>query len=225
MFSLICALNKRLGKQSQGWWFEMPTHSLWRHCNASISAPTAEEVLSNLKHDYEISLRSYRQYNVVANKFQFLISSPYLKIRICKYLPLNCKMLIFMSFMLISFTYCPIVWHFCGKQNNRKVEKIHERALRILNDDYDSECTELLTQSGTTTMLHSRFKCFILEVSKSMQGINLACIQDMFDIKKIVLFSTRFFLNGSTERNRNHFRLKILLIFWKLIVEWSAQSF
>ena len=27
-------LNKRLSKQSWGWWFEMPQHQLWRHCNA-----------------------------------------------------------------------------------------------------------------------------------------------------------------------------------------------
>ena len=26
-------LNKRLSKQSWGWWFEMPSCSLWRHCN------------------------------------------------------------------------------------------------------------------------------------------------------------------------------------------------
>ena len=35
MFSLICALNKRLSKQSWGWWFEKLSRSLWRHCNAS----------------------------------------------------------------------------------------------------------------------------------------------------------------------------------------------
>ena len=33
MFSLICALNKRLSKQSRGWWFETPSCLLWRHCN------------------------------------------------------------------------------------------------------------------------------------------------------------------------------------------------
>ena len=33
MFSLICALNKRLSKQSRGWWFETPSRPLWRHCN------------------------------------------------------------------------------------------------------------------------------------------------------------------------------------------------
>ena len=26
-------LNKRLSKQSWGWWFEMPSRSLWHHCN------------------------------------------------------------------------------------------------------------------------------------------------------------------------------------------------
>ena len=26
-------LNKRLSKQPWGWWFEMPSWSLWRHCN------------------------------------------------------------------------------------------------------------------------------------------------------------------------------------------------
>ena len=35
MFSLICALNKRLKKQSWGWWFETPSRSLWRHCNVA----------------------------------------------------------------------------------------------------------------------------------------------------------------------------------------------
>ena len=28
--------NKRLSKQSLGWWFETPSCSLWRHCNAII---------------------------------------------------------------------------------------------------------------------------------------------------------------------------------------------
>ena len=31
--SLTCALNKRLSEQSWGWWFETPSHPLWRHNN------------------------------------------------------------------------------------------------------------------------------------------------------------------------------------------------
>ena len=32
VFFDLC-LNKRLSKQSWGWWFETPSRSLWRHCN------------------------------------------------------------------------------------------------------------------------------------------------------------------------------------------------
>ena len=34
VFSNLC-LNKRLSKQSRGWWFETPSCSLWRHCNVT----------------------------------------------------------------------------------------------------------------------------------------------------------------------------------------------
>ena len=30
-------LNKPLSKQSWGWWFETPSHPLWRHCNEYMS--------------------------------------------------------------------------------------------------------------------------------------------------------------------------------------------
>ena len=35
VFFDLC-LNKRLSKQLWGWWFEMPTRSLWHHCNAFL---------------------------------------------------------------------------------------------------------------------------------------------------------------------------------------------
>ena len=30
------SLNKRLSEQSWGWWFEMLSHPLWRHCNRKV---------------------------------------------------------------------------------------------------------------------------------------------------------------------------------------------
>ena len=40
VFFDLC-LNKRLSKQSRGWWFETPSRPLWRHCNGKrrISLP------------------------------------------------------------------------------------------------------------------------------------------------------------------------------------------
>ena len=37
MFFFDLRLNKRLSKQSWGWWFETPSRSLWRHCNTYVA--------------------------------------------------------------------------------------------------------------------------------------------------------------------------------------------
>ena len=37
VFFHLC-LNKLFSKQWRGWWFETPSRSLWRHCNASLTS-------------------------------------------------------------------------------------------------------------------------------------------------------------------------------------------
>ena len=41
-FDVFCdlRLNKRLSKQSRGWWFDTPSCPLWRHCNEPTPRPT-----------------------------------------------------------------------------------------------------------------------------------------------------------------------------------------
>ena len=46
MFSLICALNKRLSKQSWGGWFETPSCLLWRRRNNNEGLPSPICVIS-----------------------------------------------------------------------------------------------------------------------------------------------------------------------------------
>ena len=37
-------LNKRLGKQSWGWWFEALSRPLWRHCNEQSRSPNEKRI-------------------------------------------------------------------------------------------------------------------------------------------------------------------------------------
>ena len=55
VLSLICALNKRLSKQSLGWWFETPTCSLRRHCN------DIDKVCSHWRRLLSSAVRWYRE--------------------------------------------------------------------------------------------------------------------------------------------------------------------
>ena len=42
-------MNKRLSKRSWGWWFETPSHPLWRHCNAIIGSPVDKDKVFTVK--------------------------------------------------------------------------------------------------------------------------------------------------------------------------------
>ena len=46
--------------------------------------------------------------------------------------------------ILSNFNYCPLIWLFCNKNANKKRDRAHKRALRILYNDYDSSFQSLL---------------------------------------------------------------------------------
>ena len=74
-------LNKRLSKQSWSWWFEMPSGTLWRHCNdlkrcapaLFISNITVlDERVNCNDQDIFISLA----YNIITEDFNIIKSEP-----------------------------------------------------------------------------------------------------------------------------------------------------
>jgi hypothetical protein len=48
------------------------------------------------------------------------------------------KLTIFHTFILSNFNFCPLAWHFCTEKNSKKLEKVQERALRFVYEDYNS---------------------------------------------------------------------------------------
>ena len=47
---------------------------------------------------------------------------------------------------------------FCSRSANNKINKLHERALRIVYDDYNSKFEELLTKDSSFTIHHKTFR-------------------------------------------------------------------
>ena len=52
-------------------------------------------------------------------------------VRISNYLDVSARRTIYDNFVASNFSYCPLLWHFCGATNNSKFEKMQERCLRI----------------------------------------------------------------------------------------------
>ena len=52
--------------------------------------------------------------------------------RFKKYISADDRILVANSYVLSNFNYCSMVWHFCGKGDTHKIEKIHERAILFM---------------------------------------------------------------------------------------------
>ena len=114
--------------------------------------------------------------------------------RIGKHLTKLGRLTVYYSFIMSNFNYCPVVWHFCGENNTRKIEKIQERALRFIYEDYCSNYDTLLEKSGLPSLKIRRIRSMAVEVFKI---INKKCplyLQDLIEFKE----STYSFRNENT---------------------------
>ena len=84
--------------------------------------------------------------------------------RIARILPFHKRRLIFKSFIESQFSYCPLVWMFCSRKMNRKMNYIHERALRLVYNDYTSTFKELLKEDKTLSFHHRNIHCVAIEM-------------------------------------------------------------
>ncbi len=96
------------------------------------------------------------------------------------------KEIMYNTFILSNFNYCPIIWHFSGTTASKKVENIQERALRFMFNDTVSIYESLLDRRGYTTLHIRRIKTIANEVFKSVNHLNPTFMKEMFNIKQIL---------------------------------------
>ena len=94
------------------------------------------------------------------------------------------KLTIYYSFILSNFNYCPLVWHFCGESNTKKLEKIQERALRFIYNDSDSPYENLLEKSQLPSLRLRRLRSMAIEVFKIINKQTPVYLHDLVTIKK-----------------------------------------
>ena len=95
------------------------------------------------------------------------------------------KAVIYRTFILANFNYCPIVWSFCGQTQMRQMEKIQERALRFLLNDFKSNYEKLLEEAGCESLHLRRLKTIACKVYKSINVLNPSYMFDLFKRKEM----------------------------------------
>ena len=103
--------------------------------------------------------------------------------RLGSYLNRLNKLTIFHTFILSNFNFCPLAWHFCTDKNSKKLEKVQERALRFVYEDYNSSYEELLQKAKVPSLQIRRMRTMALETYKIINKLAPVCLHDLVHMK------------------------------------------
>jgi hypothetical protein len=93
------------------------------------------------------------------------------------------KLTIFYTFILNNFNFCPLAWHFCTVKNTKKIEKMQERALRLVCNDYNSTYLELVDKTKVPTLQVRRIRTMALETFKMINNMSPTCLNSWLKLK------------------------------------------
>jgi hypothetical protein len=137
--------------------------------NVKLHGVTIESNLNFNNHISEICKKASRQLNILK--------------RIGKYLNRLGRLTAYCSFILSNFNYCTVTWHNCSENNSLKMEKIQERALRFIYDDYNISYENLLEKSKLPSLKIRRLKTIAVETFKIIHKNSPSYLHDLINIK------------------------------------------
>ena len=115
------------------------TETTHENVNGSMIKSSQKEILLDINLDSELKFEDH--FNFICKKTS---QKRYALARIVPFMDLKQRRNIMKAFVECQFGYCPIIWMFHSRGLNNKINRIHERALRITYKDKSSTFQELL---------------------------------------------------------------------------------
>ena len=104
--------------------------------------------------------------------------------RVSKYLSSDKLKLLMKSFITSQFNYCPLAWMFHNRTLNNKINKLHERALRLVYKNDNCIFQELLEMDNAVTIHDRNLQRLATEMFKVKNEISPLPIQELFEEHK-----------------------------------------
>ena len=83
-------------------------------------------------------------------------------------------------FIASEFGYCPLVWMSHSRKLNVRVNQLHERALRIVYQDYSSSFTDLFEKDNSTTIHNRNIELLATGLFKVKNGLSSPFMNEIF---------------------------------------------
>ena len=87
------------------------------------------------------------------------------------------------AYIMSAFKYCPLIWMFCNKTSNIRINEIHKRTLRLVYEMQDANFEDLLLKDNSWNVHESNIRTLLIEVYKSLNNLSPPIMKDFFDLR------------------------------------------
>ena len=150
--------HKLLLKKHEQVWANIETNLIWESNDAKLLGVTTDRDLKFDKHVLKLCSKANQKLSALS--------------RVVNLLSFNKRRTLFKAFVESQFKYCPIVWMFHSRRTNNKINRLHERALRIVYDDDVSTFDQLLAMDKSFCIHHQNIQRLLIEIYKALHDIS-----------------------------------------------------
>ena len=104
--------------------------------------------------------------------------------RVMTFMNLSKRRLVMNSFFKTQFNYCPLIWMCKSRENDRKINRLHERCLRTIYNDKQLSFNELLEKDGSVSIHELNLQVLATEMHKISNGLSTPLMRDIFPINR-----------------------------------------
>ena len=159
------------GNKHENMWAKVGDDQIWESRTVKLLGITIDNELKFVEYISNVCKKAQRKLTVLT--------------RIKKYLDFNKLRLLFKTFFDSQFKCCPLTWMFHSRTTSNKINKLHERALRLVYGDYGSTFEELLEKDNSFTVHHYNIQTLCIELYKVFTGQSQTIFSDLFERKNI----------------------------------------
>ena len=95
------------------------------------------------------------------------------------------------AFFTSQFSYCPLTWMFHSRKLNNKIDRLHERCLRVVCNDRLSSFEELLNKDNSVSIHHRNLQCLVIEMFKVHLGEAPQILHEVFPLTEPSTYNLR----------------------------------
>ena len=110
--------------------------------------------------------------------------------RMSTYLGTDKLRLLMRALVTSQFQYFPLVWMFHSRKMNNKINRLHERALRIAYKHHTSSFVSLLEKDRSVTIRQKNAQLLMTEMFKTTNNLNPSFMDQIF-LKRSVPYNLR----------------------------------